>query len=53
VRQIDRDRRMLPVSAKQRPDSQIEKRMMEEYIIGFYKPLVAAASRERVSGHGA
>ena len=53
VRRIDRDRRMLPVSAKQRPDSQIEKRMMEEHVIGFYKPLVAAASCERVSGHGA
>jgi len=52
VRRIDRDRRMLPVSAKQRPDSQIEKRMMKEYVIGFYKPLVAAASRERGSGHG-
>jgi ubiquinone/menaquinone biosynthesis C-methylase UbiE len=53
VRRIDRDRRMLPVSAKRRPDSQIERRMMEEYVVGFYKPLVAAASCERVSGHGA
>jgi hypothetical protein len=44
---------MLPVSAKRRPDSQIERRMMEEYVVGFYKPLVAAASCERVSGHGA
>jgi DNA modification methylase len=41
VRELDRDKRMLPVS-KNRTDgggaSQIEARMHEEYIIGFVKP---------------
>ena len=38
VRQLDR--RMMPVTRRRNHDSQIEKRMHEEYVIGFYKPLV-------------
>jgi len=38
VRSLDRDRRMLPVGGKIDRESQIQKRMHEEYVIGFYKP---------------
>lgn len=38
VRQLDRDRRMLPVSAKRDDRSLIQRRMHEEYVIGFCKP---------------
>lgn len=38
VRQLDRDRRMLPAGIKRNKDSQIQQRMHEEYVIGFYKP---------------
>ena len=38
VRRLDRNRRMMPVSSKKNLHSQIQKRMHEEYIIGFYKP---------------
>jgi DNA modification methylase len=38
IRAIDRNRRMLPVRNGSKSDSQIEKRMHEEHIIGFYKP---------------
>jgi len=38
VRRLDRDRRMLPVSARKNEDSQIQQRMHEEYVIGFWKP---------------
>ena len=37
-RRLDRDRRMLPTSSKRDPNSQIQQRMMKEYVIGFYKP---------------
>lgn len=37
-RQIDRDRRMMPVSASLMPTSIIEARMHNEYIIGLLKP---------------
>lgn len=38
VRQLDRNRRMLPAGAKVDKNSQIQQRMHEEYVIGFYKP---------------
>ncbi|MGQ9893784.1 MAG: DNA methyltransferase, partial [Roseiflexus sp.] len=39
VRQLDRNRRMMPAGAKIDTESQIQQRMHEEYVIGFYKPL--------------
>lgn len=41
VRKLDRNRRMLPVQRQQDLSSQIEQRMHEEYVIGFYKPMSA------------
>lgn len=38
VRKLDRNKRMLPVGMKTNLNSQIQQRMHEEYIIGFYKP---------------
>jgi DNA modification methylase len=38
VRHLDRNRRMLPVGNTHNPDSMIQQRMQEEYVIGFYKP---------------
>lgn len=38
VRHLDRNRRMMP-ARKGKKQSQIEERMHEEYVIGFYKPL--------------
>jgi len=38
VRNLDRNKRMLPAGAKIDSNSQIEQRMHQEYIIGFYKP---------------
>jgi DNA modification methylase len=38
VRHLDRDRRMMPVGANTDKTSQIQQRMHEEYVIGFYKP---------------
>jgi SAM-dependent methyltransferase len=38
IRAIDRNRRMLPVRNGSKSNSQIENRMHEEHIIGFYKP---------------
>jgi hypothetical protein len=38
VRHLDRDRRMLPAGNHRNHDSQIQQRMHEEYVIGFYKP---------------
>jgi DNA modification methylase len=38
VRRLDRDRRMMPARWGQKRSSQIEERMHEEYVIGFYKP---------------
>jgi len=37
-RNLDRDRRMLPVAFRRNHNSQIESRMHEEYIIGLLKP---------------
>jgi DNA modification methylase len=37
-RNLDRDRRMLPASKQINLGSQIQQRMHEEYVIGFYKP---------------
>jgi len=38
VRNLDRNRRMMPASSKLDLNSQIQQRMHKEYIIGFYKP---------------
>lgn len=38
VRQLDRNRRMLPASWVVDQESQIQQRMHEEYVISFYKP---------------
>jgi DNA modification methylase len=38
TRQLDRDRRMMPARRGRKSSSQIEERMHEEYVIGFYKP---------------
>ena len=38
VRQLDRNRRMMPVGFNVDANSIIQQRMHEEYVIGFYKP---------------
>jgi ubiquinone/menaquinone biosynthesis C-methylase UbiE len=38
IRNLDRNRRMLPAHHKPNMDSQIQQRMHQEYVIGFYKP---------------
>lgn len=38
IRYLDRDKRMLPVHRNKKNQSQIEERMHEEHVIGFYKP---------------
>ncbi len=38
VRKLDRNRRMLPAGLVVNTESQIQQRMHQEYIIGFYKP---------------
>ncbi len=38
IRQLDRNRRMLPAGTNRDTSSQIQQRMHEEYVIGFYKP---------------
>ena len=38
VRSLDRNRRMLPAGSDVDWDSQIQQRMHEEFVIGFYKP---------------
>jgi DNA modification methylase len=38
TRHLDRNRRMMPAGASVDPESQIQQRMHEEYVIGFYKP---------------
>jgi DNA modification methylase len=38
VRNLDRNRRMLPASSNVNLESRIQQRMHEEYVIGFYKP---------------
>ncbi len=40
VRNLDRNRRMLPAGSNVNLESQIQQRMHEEYVIGFYKPPV-------------
>lgn len=37
-RKLDRNRRMLPMAFRRNHNSQIESRIHEEYIIGFFKP---------------
>ncbi|NOZ07135.1 MAG: hypothetical protein GXP41_12420 [Chloroflexi bacterium] len=38
VRKLDRNKRMMPARRVTRPESQIEQRMHEEYVIGLRKP---------------
>jgi DNA modification methylase len=38
LRNLDRNRRMLPAGTKVNLNSQIQQRMHQEYVIGFYKP---------------
>jgi DNA modification methylase len=38
VRNLDRNRRMMPAGAERDLESQIQQRMHEEYVVGFYKP---------------
>lgn len=38
IRQLDRNRRMMPAGSSVDKDSQIQQRMHEEFVIGFYKP---------------
>ena len=38
VRELNRDKRMLPVGSNINSESQIQQRMHEEYLIGFFKP---------------
>ncbi len=38
VRKLDRNKRMMPAGMNTDYNSQIQKRMHEEYVIGFYKP---------------
>ncbi len=38
IRMLDRDKRMMPAGGTVNFDSQIQQRMHEEYVIGFYKP---------------
>lgn len=38
IRRLDRNRRMLPAGLKIDHSSQIQQRMHQEYVIGFYKP---------------
>jgi DNA modification methylase len=40
VRNLDRNRRMMPAGFEIDLESQIQQRMYEEYVIGFYKPKV-------------
>ncbi len=39
VRRLDRNRRMMPAGTNPDMKSQIQQRMHEEYVIGFYKPV--------------
>jgi DNA modification methylase len=38
IRRLDRDKRMMPTRRSVQPNSQIEERMHEEFVIGLYKP---------------
>jgi len=38
IRNLDRNRRMMPTGTQVDQNSQIQQRMHEEYVIGFYKP---------------
>ena len=38
IRKLDRNKRMLPAGIETNTNSQIQQRMYEEYVIGFYKP---------------
>lgn len=43
TRKLDRNRRMLPARHNGEKTSQIEVRMHEEYVIGYYKPLTSSS----------
>jgi DNA modification methylase len=52
VRELDRNRRMMPAGMKVDLGSQIQQRMHEEYVIGFYKPPKAETrSQGGADGH--
>ncbi|MDO9348376.1 MAG: hypothetical protein Q7T47_03750, partial [Anaerolineales bacterium] len=38
IRNLDRNKRMLPAGSKVDKNSQIQQRMHQEFVIGFYKP---------------
>lgn len=40
IRRLDRNRRMMPAGNQIDTKSQIQRRMHEEFVIGFYKPLI-------------
>lgn len=40
TRNLDRNRRMMPATTTPNPDSQIQQRMHQEYVIGMYKPSI-------------
>lgn len=40
TRRLDRNRRMMPAGTEINCNSQIQQRMHEEYVIGFYKPAI-------------
>ncbi len=42
IRHLDRNRRMMPAGARLNLSSQIQQRMHQEFVIGFYKPPNAA-----------
>lgn len=45
VRELDRNRRMMPAGHQVNRNSQIQQRMHEEYVIGFIKPVVEMERR--------
>lgn len=47
VRQLDRDRRMMPARRSAQPGSLIEERMYNEYVVGFYKPANTIRGRQK------
>ncbi len=49
VRHLDRNRRMMPAGSQLDLNSQIQQRMHEEYVIGFYKPTIQPGLSHRAS----
>lgn len=46
-RDLDRNRRMMPTEFQPDSNSQIQKRIHDEYVIGFYKPKAGCSEREK------